>query len=316
MRAGTGYPGLIARGGPLSTVFRYVSIQDLRDEGLDPDRLPDNRAEYLIRLCSSWINHITRQWFVPLRLIERVDGRNRSVVHLPTFTPILELFSLQLAKPGLFNMTYPDLAYEVKERYVQLLNGLTTLPSQPKFVTMDGVFGWLEETHHVHSTVLAQDIQPGLQTFAVESTAGISAGDTLLLGMQPIPKSEAIQVVAVDHGSNTITTDSVTVTLPSGTQVSRYGKVPGLIKWACMLLIKDKLSPLGIRGSDEDEEGPRWWSDRLNSESVEGYSYSLAAIPVAYGHGGGAWTTGNPEVDDILAQFSSSMHSVYVGGIP
>lgn len=316
MSAGSGYPGLIRHGGMLSTIFRYVSIQDLRDEGFSEDRLPDDRAMQLIQMCSTWINHLTRQWFIPLRLTERVDGRNSNVAHLPTFTPILEIFNLRLSKPGLVDLAYPTVAFEVRDRYVQLLDWSARLPMQPKFVTLDGVFGWQEETFNIQRTTTTVPLTPGLQTFAVASVEGIRAGDTLLLGSTLPPNSEAIQVVSVDPSTNTITTDIISVNLPVGTQVARYGRVPSLIKWACMLLIKDKLSKMAIRGTDEDTEGPRWWADRLNSESVEGYSYSLAAIPVAYGYGGGEWTTGNPEVDDILAQFCGGQHSIYVGGVP
>ena len=316
MSAGNGYPGVRGQGGLLSTIFRYASVQDLRDEGITEDRLPDDRALMLIQMCSSWINHITRQWFIPMRLKERVDGRSCPVVQLPTATPILELFSLRLTKPGLMDMPYPVLAFEVKERYVQLLDHATRLPAMPKFVTLDGVFGWLEETFNFVKTTNPDPIVAGTQQFTVTSSEGFRAGDTLLLGMDIPPKSEAIQVVSVDHGSNTITTDAIAVNLPAGSPIVRYGRVPSLIKWATMLLVKDKMVPMGIRGTDEDPEGPRWWADRLNSESVEGYSYSLAAIPKAYGHGGGEWTTGNPEVDDILAQFSSGQHFVYIGGIP
>ena len=316
MSAGTGYSGMRSHGGLLSTVFKYATVQDLRDEGLSEDRLPDDRARMLIQMCSSWINHITRQWFIPLRLRERVDGRNSNVAHLPTFTPIIELFNIRLTKPGLFDMPYPSVAFEVKDRYVQLLDFSSRLPVQPKFVTLDGVFGWLEDTANFHKTSLTADVSIGDTGFTVESTEGIRTGDTLLLGMDILPKSEAIQVISVDHSTNTITTDSISVNLPENTPVVRYGRVPALIKWATILLVKDKISPLGIRGTDEDLEGPKWWADRLNSESVEGYSYNLAAIPKAYGHGGGEWTTGNPEVDDILAQFSSGQHAFYIGSIP
>jgi hypothetical protein len=302
-------------GGLLSTIFRYCSIQDLRDEGLTEDRLPDDRAMMLIQMCSSWINHITRQWFIPMRLRERVDGRNCNVVQLPTATPILEIFNLRLTKPGLFDLVYPSLAFEVKDRYVQLLDYKSHLPAQPKFVTMDGTFGWLEETFNFAKTTTTVALSPGLQTFAVADSSKFRAGDTLLLGSDIPPDSEAIQVVSVDPSTDSITTDLISVDLPSGTPVVKYGRVPNLIKWATMLLVKDKMVPMGIRGTDMDTEGPRWWADRLNSESVEGYSYNLAAIPKAYGYGGGQYTTGNPEVDDILQQFASSQHFVYIGGL-
>lgn len=305
--------GAIVRGGPLSTQFRYVTIADIRREEIDETRLPDDRADYLIQLCSNWVNWLTKQWFVPIRLRQRVDGRNCSVAHLPTFVPILELYNLILEKEGLFTFPFPQIAYQVRERFVQLLSAQSQLPGQPEFVVLDGVFGWLEDTFAPVRTTITSGVTFGDTTISVADASRINVGEVVLVGSDPEPESGP--VIVSSKSGNDLIVDPIRFEASAGAPAVKYGRIPRLIQWATLLLIKDKMVPLGIRGTDEDEEGPRWWADRLQSESVEGYSYSLAAIPVPYGHGGGAYTTGNPEVDDILQQFCSGAQMLYVGAV-
>jgi hypothetical protein len=183
------------------------------------------------------------------------------------------------------------------------------LPNNPRFVRLDGAFGWLEDDFEPVRTTLTSAITPGNWTFTVASTAGISPGDSLLIGRDPYPKSEAVIVDAIR--GNEIVTESVRCSCAIGDPVVRYGRIPRLIQYATMLLVKDKRVPIGVRGTEDDPDSPRWFADRLQSESVEGYSYSLAQLPAMYGHAGGGWTTGNPECDDLLQQFSCP--NLYIG---
>jgi hypothetical protein len=94
----------------------------------------------------------------------------------------------------------------------------------------------------------------------------------------------------------------------AGSKVVKYGRVPDLIQRATLLMIRDRVTKIGEIDTFEDPFGK---GTRLNSESVEGYSYSMTSAPAQHGHGGGAWSTGNVEVDDILTQFSTP--SMYIG---
>jgi len=295
--------------GPMSHAFRYVTVDMLRAEGLDADYLPADRADWLIRYASNLINWLTQQWFLPVRVRAKVDGRNSPIVHLPNFVPILELFSLRIAKEGLIDVEIPSIAYQVEERTVQMLSFRSRLPRTPRFVTLDGVFGWLEDDFSPVRTTLTADVHPGDQILHLASTEGIRHADVLLVGSEEYPKSDAVIVDAVR--GNDVAVDKIGCACSAGSPVVRYGRVPAPIQMATILLVRDKRMPIGRRGREDDEDSPRWFADRLQSESVEGYSYSLAALPVAYGPGGGAFTTGNPEVDDILTMFGCPM--LYVG---
>ena len=298
--------------GPLSHVFRYVTLRQLRSESIIAEDVDDCRAYNLIALCSNWINWLTQQWFLPMRVSAKVDGRNSPLAHLPTFVPILDLYELSISKENLFNIVLPDIAYNVKPRYVRMLSDQARLPIQPIFVTLDGVFGWLEDDFTKTTTELTADVTEGAHTLSVVSSAGIRAGDAIMVGDDPTRTWSC--VVDTVPNATTIVVDPVNIgTLRSGDIVRRYGRVPSLIRWATILLIKDKKTPIGLQGTEDDENSPRWFAERLQNESVEGYSYGLAGLPRAYGPGGGAWTTGNPEVDDILSQFVCT--ELYVGGI-
>lgn len=100
------------------------------------------------------------------------------------------------------------------------------------------------------------------------------------------------------------------ITAPAGVSVSRYGRVPDMIQRACLLMIRDRAQKIG---DIDTAESPFGIGTRLNSESVEGYSYSMGALPAIHGFGGGALTTGNVEVDDLLFQFSTP--AMYVGTV-
>ena len=295
--------------GPLSHAFRYVTVDMLRAEGIGADTLPDDRAADLILLVSNWINWLTQQWFLPVKVEAKVEGRNSSIAHLPNFVPILQMDGVKLGKEDLFEITLPSVSYQVKPRFVQMLDYKTNLPYNPRFVLLDGVFGWLEDDFVPVRTTITADVNPGDRVISLDSSVGINHGDAVLVGKGSYPNSDAVIVDAVR--GNDIAVDTVQFTAKAGDPAVKYGVVPRMIQWATILLVKDKRTPLGLRGTEDDEDSPRWFADRLQSESVEGYSYSLAALPVAYGFGGGAWTTGNPEVDDILCSYCNPM--LYIG---
>ena len=120
-------------------------------------------------------------------------------------------------------------------------------------------------------------------------------------------------VTAVDSASpqNTISYDPELAfrdpVIPAGVPAVKYGQVPLQIQRAALLMIRDRTQDIG----DIDIfESPFGKGTRINSESVEGYSYSMAGTPAVNGHAGGAWTTGNVEVDDILHQYAAPVMHV------
>lgn len=295
---------------PQSANFSYLTLDELRAEGFSPEWISDDRARRFIRDMSNWINLLTDQWFLPVRLEERTDGRNCSVVHLQNFIPILQLDEIRFVKPGLVDFVFPEIAYVVKNRYVQLLSPMASFPGLPRFVQLRGVFGYLEDTYNVVCTTLTQPAKRGDVVLHVASTEGFTEQDAILVGSKLAPASVGMEIKGVDKDDNKLIIEPLPVSnIAANETVCRYGRVPYLIKRAVMLLLQDRAEYLAA----EDPSCPPWLGKRLTSESVEGYTWSARSLPADYGFGGGKWTTGNPEVDDILFQYSARMH--YVGNL-
>lgn len=318
MPAGFGNTGL-------QTAFAYVTIEQVRAEGFPDTIIPDDRLRKLIRMVSHWINRLTHQWFLPIRLRAKVDGARGSVAHLPNMIPILDLFSLRFFKDGLIDLELPDVAYQVKPRYVMMMTHTMRLPTIPHFVILDGVFGWLVDDF---TKTQVRTVAPLVVTMAdvtgipdpkevlVNSVDGIYAGDAILIGSEPEPLSYPAIVTGVVTTAplKIIFEPVVPFSMPTGTKITRYGRVPDRIQQAMMMLIRDMIQGgYGQTGSYDTSESPGGIGTRLNSESVEGYSYSLSPLKAINSPGGGAITTGNATVDDILTEFTADAGGIFIG---
>lgn len=309
----------------LQTNFRYVLKKQVRCAGIPADGefgIDDARLDRLIVEMSHWINRLTDQWFLPIRLNERVDGARGAIARMPNQIPILELFNLRLEKEGLFSFDFPSLAYQVKQRYVMMTSPRMKLPDMPHFVTLDGVFGWLVDETRIVKTRTTLLLNSGDTIIKVLNTAGFRAGEAILVGDNPEPRISVVtnpgslqlksggMIVEEVVNATDLKVEPLEITASAGVSVSRYGRVPDMIQRACFLMIRDRIQKIG---DIDTAESPFGIGTRLNSESVEGYSYSLGALPAINGFGGGALTTGNVEVDDILQQFCTP--AMYVGNI-
>jgi len=293
---------------PDSGDFSYITLDELRAEDISEEYIDDDRARAFIRRMSQWINLLTRQWFMPVRLNERLDAHGSSVVAAPYFIPILRLDAVKIAKPGLVLMTLPSISWERMDRYVRMLDYRAYLPSQPRFVELDGVFGWLEDDYYKEEMLLTAAVPKGSIHIPVNTIPEtIEVGDVILIGDTPWPYSVPREIKAIDTALSRFLVEPTSVSITQNSKVTRFGRIPFLIKRATILLILDKGEQMGWA----DVECPPWFTKRLTNESVEGYSYGLTKLPVDYGPGGGEFTTGNPEVDDILQQYSSNR--LYIG---
>lgn len=317
-------PATFSAGG-MYTSFAYVTIEQVRANSIPDTLISDDKLRSLIRFVSHWINRLTHQWFLPIRLRAKVDGSRGSVASLPNLIPILDLFSLRFFKDGLIDLELPNVAYQVKPRYVMMMTHTMRLPSIPHFVVLDGVFGWLVDDFVKAQvltvaplTVTTADITgiPDPKEILVNSVDGIAIGDAILIGSEPEPLSypAIVTQIVTTPPLKIIFEPIVPFSLPTGTKVTRYGRVPDRIQYATMLLIRDKIQGgWGNIGNYDTSESPGGIGTRLNSESVEGYSYSLSPLKAINGPGGGAMTTGNAEVDDILTEFTADAGGLFVG---
>lgn len=311
--------GLIDNFG-IDTPFAYVTVPQVREAGIknktdDPEfGVDDAPLRGLIRTMSHWINRLTTQWFLPVRLKQPVDGARGSIARMPNQIPILDLFRLRLEREGLISFDYPTIAFQVKNRYVMMVTRHVRLPEYPHFVVLDGVFGWQQNAFTPVRTTLSVALDPVAGEAKVVDATKFRPGDAVLVGSEPEPKALHFIVEEVDtSGSPHVLRYDPELTfrdpeVPAGTRVARYGQVPDLIQRACLLMIRDRIVRVGELDTAEDPFGI---GTRLNSESVEGYSYSLGATPAQHGHAGGSWTTGNVEVDDYLQEYS--MPNMYIG---
>jgi hypothetical protein len=91
----------------------YVSIQDLRDEGITEAMLSDSRALALIQLYERYVDQVTGQWFYPRDLEIILDGNGSLLMQLGV--PIIRLDELYVNSDS--NALDPSL-YTVYNRIV------------------------------------------------------------------------------------------------------------------------------------------------------------------------------------------------------
>jgi len=293
--------------------FAYTTVKRLRDPvlgNLPESFLPDARARHLICFCSQWINTLTDQWFMPVRLRHKVHGRHSSMIHLPNQVPILELLTLEIGRDELGFIEFPTVSYQVLPRQVMMVGRRTNLTDIPHFAILNGVFGWLDQDFvELEETTVSAKSLKGADSIALLACKDLEAGDVLLIGDDPNTAFSFI-LDAVEASPPRVFGEPLPRIVEIGEKVRRYGTIPKMIEYALMLMVRDRACTIGDIDIDEQQFGI---GTRLNSESVEGYSYNLSPLPAVVGFGGGARTTGNPEADDILSMFMFHKPP-YIGG--
>jgi hypothetical protein len=91
----------------------YLTVQDLRDEGLTVGECSDVRALRLIQEAESYVERCTGRWFYPRYTTNlRIDGSGTKVIEVPA--PIIQIDSvgyLYEPSPELPSYLYMDVAY-------------------------------------------------------------------------------------------------------------------------------------------------------------------------------------------------------------
>lgn len=276
--------------------FLYTTVKKIRDAGIPATELPDAQALELIKLCGLIINRLTDQWFAPVAGSFKLDGRGTPFAHLDNFIPIAVLTAVEVGgiggnTPTLVENT--EYAWIRDKRIVELLGDTATFPKTPLGTSLTGVFGWLESPKDVSTTVTAP-VASGATSVFVASTVGFKVGDQVLFGNEAVPISEIPSTLELKF-------DALEFAIATGATARTLGRTPMEIQRACTLLVADR------RLSIPDEEEADIAS-RIQSESTEGYSYSLAPLSSedkqGLEGGGGQPTSGNAAVDDILQRYT------------
>jgi len=310
--------------------FRYATIKDLRDEGVQQSGATganDERILALIERFSGLINRLTDQWFLPQYLQQRVDGKDTQFLSFLNKIPIIQLDTLY-AVNDVNDVTEVDSGlYAVGDRYVELhrsrgpwgvrWTNTTKYPHpdqlfdlDPNFregalnYRMDGYFGWLENVKStpVTTTVaINMSADPDSAVMELDDVTGILVDDVAL-----IRNEFAVIVSRVDPITNKIYFDPIPERAAAGDAVTVLGQVPEMIRWATVLLATRNR----FRITDTKSNRQRF-AGRLIMEKTDNYQYRLSGP--GDGSQGIDWSSsGDPEVDRILSQYTAPLHVGYV----
>lgn len=120
----------------------YISVQDMRDEGVTESEASDARLITAIRLAESYIERVTGRWFYPRLLELRLDGKRSEVLEVGP--PIISIDSIKmLYEPVVGGYTYESVDVDSTRVYNRhLTQGLIDPDDReaPKIVFED--FDW------------------------------------------------------------------------------------------------------------------------------------------------------------------------------
>lgn len=306
-------PKELAAAGP----FLYTCVERLREEGL-PDSVSDARALDLIYEAGDIITALTGCPFVPITTAVRVDGRGDALLYLPSLVPIIEVTAIdhiEKLEEGDDEITpYTADMYVVKERWIEAnrpqasryrdtmseyrmwtgLNGYQFVwPECDLGLRITGTFGWIERARTTPTTlVVATQADPGDESVDVDDLLDVEVGDVVLLPGGTVRKL----VTGVDETSKTIcfVGQPLRAVLALDAELKVWGAVPRLLRKAATLIVMANYEKLG---SDARRYARR--ADRIQSESTDGYSYSLGGDLFI----GGDSLTNSEEAEAILAEF-------------
>lgn len=316
--------------------FEYCTIQDLRDEGITPEECPDQRAQVIIRRASAKINIFTSQWFSPIIGNQYVDGQNSRMVWLPNYVPIAKLTAIEVdrtktARTGphllpnrrAYDIQLADVALSRHGRIVEIIadvtNASTTYPDRwydsgleetwfpegRRNIKLTGVFGWLEDVKDVESTVVG-DWAVRSPKIQIDDASAWEEGDTCIF-----PDGSSQIVTGVKKSTNELyfQTDflKLKVAVSNGDKVQSYGRIPQLIRYATIRLVSKMYTRVGESSDSEDII-----SQAIIAEKTDNYSYRLDPSLLRERIESGISSTGDVEVDSILAQMVDEI-PVYIG---
>lgn len=254
----------------------YITVSDLRDEGITESMLSDAKAEEKIAYWSKFIDQITGQWFDPRDRTLFLDAKNSS--SLVVGHPIIQIDEAYLVSGR--GTDYDEDEIDVADIRVynrHLTQGLTRPDDRFAPRIEFQVPDWVNTYY---------------QTFDYPRIHSRFPTGRLI-----------VKLVGVFGFTELHTGDSVGETAEASQVPLSQGHTPYLIERAVMLLVVKDMPQLVDTGFRQDLRS-RW---ALTSEKTADQSYTLAS-PASIGQTGG-WT-GDPEIDMLISMFAYS-----VGGL-
>jgi hypothetical protein len=318
--------------------FEYCTVQDLRNEGVTPEEATDEHLLMRIKIASAKINAFTGQYFAPSTDDQYVDGQNSRTVWLPEYVPIQKLSAISIEATrtarGAYPKVLPDRRYWVVDTSkVQLSRGKrviewiydieapeqygtsflsynsdqyeTWFPEGRQNVKIEGVFGWLENSKDVESSVVG-DFTAGESKIVIDDAASWEVGDYCIF-----PDGSMQIVTGVTQSANELIFQGDPYKLredvSDGEIVTTYGRAPLLIRWCTIKLVNNASGKLGDSST---------WDDiiarAIVSEKTDNYQYKLDASLLRDQIEASSGSTGDAEVDAILQQLIDEIPA-YIG---
>jgi len=320
--------------------FEYITVLDIRNEGVSDTDYTDARVLECIRQASAKVNLYTDQWFQPVVGIYYLDGGDSPFLRFPEFKKFIEVSSIEILdsrtsriKSKVFpTRRYFDETtniYQISNcgRFIEFVTDVSGLTSSGNFDTgckylwplgrqnikVDGVFGWLEEKY-LEATVTSA-ATAGDTSVEVDSVENWEVGDYAVFYLDPANNVVDIQIVTgVDSGTNTLsfegdgTSGGIRFDVPLSTEIKTFGRVPLLIQYVTKRFTIKLLESLS---SVLDPENII--NNAIVSEKVDNYTYKLNASVITSSSGidslsqGG---TGDSTADSILQRFVTQVPPV------
>lgn len=299
----------------------YATIADLRQAGLaDEDVYTDEMLTDRLELAADIIEAVTGQFFGPMRLVFKANGRGREIVATPERDRIIEIESVQLIAYSLVDSIWlesPSVLdgsdYSIQPRFIRLRPFDTgsspygrafrdvrqfRFPNDDQNVLVTGVFGWLDPAEKLEG-VLAADLAVGDTELELGEEMAAEVNDLLLIDGR-------FWVIVTEVDGTTVTIDPSPKAAAEEASVLRYGKVPRLVRAAAIRTVLANINAPGSAAESATLEDGRMRREKTDNYEVE--FFEGAGTTTAPGTG-----TGDVVADGYLLRFRAP--SVRIGWV-
>lgn len=303
---------------------KYLTLARLRDVGITVAMLADALALELIIGVSGSLDDLTAQFFQPELEVHPASGDGCSLVHRRDLVPMLEVSNIEIdygrCRTGyvgigrVFNFkSQPSFNVDISRWEISPATEFRTIdtmagqfPEGTANVLLTGAFGWLEN-RKTFETTLANPIALGDTTITLtdvfNTTGWLEKDDFVVVEIQASSKTQPallyVDIVQALAG-NVLTVDAIQgqpgLPIPAGAKVRSFGRFPNALREVMEKLAKNAYDTIYGGGSTVDP-------NRVISERVDNYSYSLESTGKSASYSGYGYITGDTRLDKVLQSF-------------